>query len=121
MADQQQHGPGGYYSGKNKIPTVDKFLSSLDKDKKARDAEIDAAARQKQADRAGKGGAEAVPHQPSPPQKGGKQVTDPVTGKEIEVCSRETISFRKRILIHVDCRCQRGIRRPGQEPNPIGA
>ena len=41
MADDQTHYPGGHYSGRNKIPTVDKFLQSLDRDKKARDEAID--------------------------------------------------------------------------------
>lgn len=54
MADeeQQQHAPGGYYSGTlalgihdastdsrtggNKVPTINKFLANLDKDKKGR-------------------------------------------------------------------------------------
>lgn len=38
---QQQHGPGGHYSGHNPIPTVKQFVENLDKDKRQRDKEID--------------------------------------------------------------------------------
>ena len=35
MAEQQQqHMPGGHYSGVNPIPTVKKFIENLDKDKR---------------------------------------------------------------------------------------
>ena len=81
--DVQYAAPKGHYSGKNKIPTVDKFIQSLDKDKKDRDARIDAELAQRQ-DAAGAGG-DAVPHTPQKPIKGEKKVTDPVTGSEVEV------------------------------------
>lgn len=41
MASQEQHGPGGHYSGSNPIPTIAQFISNLDKDKKERDKNID--------------------------------------------------------------------------------
>ena len=83
--DVQYAAPKGHYSGKNKIPTVDKFIQSLDKDKKNRDAQIDAELSQRQ-NAAGAGG-DAVPHTPQKPIKGEKKVTDPVTGSEVEVNS----------------------------------
>lgn len=85
MADtpEVQHAaPKGHYSGSNKIPTVDKFLASFDKDKKARDAQIDNELRQRQT---ATGDGDAVPHQNQKPIKGGKVVTDPVTGNNVEV------------------------------------
>jgi len=84
MADQQQAVPGGHYSGSNKVPTINKFLESLDRDKKSRDKEIDEqkriAAQQKT------NGGDVVPHQNAPTAKKGQQtVTDPVTGKEVVI------------------------------------
>ena len=38
---EQQHAPGGHYSGQNKIPTVNQLLERLDGNKKERDREID--------------------------------------------------------------------------------
>lgn len=84
MADQQQSVPGGHYSGSNKVPTINKFLESLDRDKKNRDAEID---QQKNIATQEKNGTAAVtPHKNDLPQKKGqKTVTDPVTGKEVVI------------------------------------
>ncbi|KAF2190610.1 hypothetical protein K469DRAFT_721518 [Zopfia rhizophila CBS 207.26] len=86
MAEQQQqHMPGGHYSGANPVPTVKKFLDNLDKDKKERDRKLDEelAAQKKKTAKSG----EAVPHKP---QKLGikgtqKKVTDPTTGKEVVI------------------------------------
>jgi hypothetical protein len=84
MADQQQSVPGGHYSGSNKVPTINKFLENLDRDKKNRDKEIDEqkniASQQKNGDTG------IVPHQNAPKaKKGQKTVTDPVTGKEVVI------------------------------------
>jgi len=60
MADaQQQHAPGGHYSGSNKIPTINQFIEKLDRDKATRDKQID---EQKRAKATGATG-DAVPHQ----------------------------------------------------------
>ncbi|KAF2741026.1 hypothetical protein EJ04DRAFT_571759 [Polyplosphaeria fusca] len=89
MAEQQQKIPGGHYSGANPVPTVKKFLESLDKDKAERDRKIDESASTKQnggaATSTGTGG--AVPHRA---QKFGvkgtqKTVTDPTTGREVVI------------------------------------
>ena len=87
MADQQQSVPGGHYSGTNKIPTINKFIESLDRDKKNRDAEID---QQKDIARQERDGtattAPVTPHKNALPQKKGQKiVTDPVTGKEVVI------------------------------------
>lgn len=72
------------YSGHNKIPTVNEFLSRLDKDKKDRDAQIDARKKQQ---KSGGGGDDVQPHKNQAPKAGQNQktVTDPVTGKEIVI------------------------------------
>ncbi|KAF2148688.1 hypothetical protein K461DRAFT_261430 [Myriangium duriaei CBS 260.36] len=72
MADQQQqHAPGGYYSGNNRIPTVNQFLQKLDIEKKERDKAIDS---------------EATPHKNEKANKSElKTVTDPTTGKQVTI------------------------------------
>ncbi|ORY63986.1 uncharacterized protein BCR38DRAFT_409394 [Pseudomassariella vexata] len=78
MTDQEQRAPGGHYSGRNRIPNIQQFVASLDRDKKERDAKIDAS---------GQGGGQKVA-QPQVQQKNStnrKTVTDPVTGKEVEI------------------------------------
>ncbi|MCJ1418967.1 hypothetical protein MMC32_005318 [Xylographa parallela] len=74
--------PGAHYSGRNKIPTVDKFLKSLDRDKAERDRKIDEELRGR-AD----GRSDAVPHTPDKPDKAGsvKTVTDPTTGHQVQI------------------------------------
>lgn len=65
------------YSGANPVPTIKRWLESLDEDKKDRDKLIDEEERLKK-----KEGTKARP------QEGGKsrkKVTDPVTGKEVEI------------------------------------
>lgn len=83
MADEepmQQHAPGGHYSGHNKIPTINQFLDKLDKDKKQRDADIDAKGK------APAGSGDAVAHQNTlHPKENQKTVTDPTTGKDIVI------------------------------------
>lgn len=84
MADaQQQHAPGGHYSGTNKIPTINQFIEKLDRDKKERDHEID---EQRKA-RAHAGGGDAVPHKNSDlhAKENQQKVTDPTTGKEVVI------------------------------------
>ncbi|CAI6339567.1 unnamed protein product [Periconia digitata] len=91
---QQQHAPGGHYSGHNPVPTVKKFIENLDKDKVDRDRRIDQQAKTNKtkdpnaipASLATANG-EAVPHRP---QKAGiegtqKSVTDPTTGKQVVI------------------------------------
>lgn len=71
----QQHGPAAHWSAQNPIPSIQQFVENLDKDKKERDRRIDEEARQRQ-------------EQPEKPDKGkynARQVTDPVTGRDIEI------------------------------------
>lgn len=87
MAEQEtQHAPGGFYSGRNPVPTVKKFMENLDKDKAERDRVLDEEEKQKKhLERHNKHG-EAVPHQNKKPSKpSGKEVTDPVTGNKVRI------------------------------------
>ncbi|KAI0137408.1 hypothetical protein BJ170DRAFT_699423 [Xylariales sp. AK1849] len=78
-ADQQQHAPGGHYSGRNRIPNIQQFVASLDRDKKERDAQIDSSLKSNQQNKT------VTPHTPETKKPKGRMVTDPVTGKEIEI------------------------------------
>ena len=103
---QQQHGPGGHYSGHNPIPTVKQFVENLDKDKRERDRQIDERAK---AAKAQSGTAPTTPTKankktpattPKTPAQDGvqdhqlrqktiegteKTVTDPTTGREVVI------------------------------------
>lgn len=79
MAEQQK-APGGHYSAANPIPTIKKFIESLDRDKKERDRLIDEQQEQQKEE-------DVKPHRESERGKQGtrKKVTDPTTGKEVEI------------------------------------
>lgn len=79
---QQQYGPGGHWSGKNKIPTVGQFMERLDKDKKERDRQLDEEAKQKKL-----GGSDVQAHKNETKKETSAQqeVTDPVTGKQVTI------------------------------------
>ena len=78
--------PGGHYSGKNKIPTVNQFLERLDKDKKERDQQIDQERKQNKSHASQQNG-EAVPHKEQELAVKGsqKKVKDPTTGREVVI------------------------------------
>jgi hypothetical protein len=79
-----QHGPAGHWSAANPIPTIHKFVENLDKDKKDRDQRIDDELKRRKQNAREQGQSfdqEAADVQ----EKGTRQVTDPVTGKEIEI------------------------------------
>jgi hypothetical protein len=76
--------PGGHYSGKNPIPNVKKFIESLDKEKKERDAKIDADSKA----RKDVGGSDVMDHtegQPVGVKGTQKTVTDPTTGGQVQI------------------------------------
>jgi Ca2+-dependent lipid-binding protein len=80
-SNDHKKGPGNHYSAVNPIPNIQKFVANLDADKKARDAKIDQG-NQSHA------GSDVRDHQKS--QVSGvagtrKTVTDPTTGKEVEI------------------------------------
>jgi len=76
---------GQHYSGRNRVPNIKQFMESLDRDKKRRDAQIDA--HQDNTQQVG-GGPDVQDHVDTPPRKHGKNrriVRDPVTGKDVEI------------------------------------
>ena len=85
MADQQQqHAPGGHYSGRNRIPNIKEFVENLDRDKKDRDKKID-----EQKKQSGKPQGQGDIHEHVEQKTGGegteKTVTDPTTGREVTI------------------------------------
>lgn len=83
MADQQRRAPGGHYSGANPVPTIQKFVESLDRDKKDRDKGIEEERKMKLQPSQG----DATPHKAADAAKSGtrKTVTDPTTGNEVVI------------------------------------
>ena len=81
---QQQHMPGGHYSGVNPIPTVKKFIENLDKDKWERDRKLE---EQSIALKKANQNGEAKPHKEQQLGIKGtqKRVTDPTTGREVVI------------------------------------
>ncbi len=82
MAAEQEHvHPGGHYSGLNRIPNIKEFAAALDRDKKARDAKIDADLKANR-----KNNDITEHHAQSGLLAGhGRVVTDPVTGREVQI------------------------------------
>lgn len=78
---ESRHYPGGQpYSGTNRIPNIKQFVESLDRDKKERDAKLEADLRRNHQN------GELQAHVPT--QKPGKNrhtVKDPITGKDVEI------------------------------------
>ncbi|KAL5345148.1 hypothetical protein ACLOAV_010104 [Pseudogymnoascus australis] len=72
--------PGGHYSGRNPVPNIHKFLENMDRDKKARDAQM-------MAEQAAKSGqVEAHKDKRSKePTSSRKTVTDPTTGRQVQI------------------------------------
>lgn len=106
---QQQHAPGGHYSGKNPIPTVKQFVENLDRDKRERDKQIDERTKEVKTQggtapstppRTSKKTPATTPKTPKSPAQDGvedhkvqkrtvegteKTVTDPTTGREVVI------------------------------------
>ncbi|GMG24147.1 unnamed protein product [Aspergillus oryzae] len=88
----KNHRVGEHYGTHNPVPTIQKFLEHLEKDKQDRKAHEEAVtAREKEEDARG----EAKPHKPRKrPGKGKtRMVTDPTTGREIEVEDQDADSM----------------------------
>ena len=77
MSEDQKKVPGGHYSGANPIPNIQKFVESLDADKKERDRKINE----------GLTSGEIKDHVVPKAGVAGtrKKVTDPTTGREVEI------------------------------------
>jgi hypothetical protein len=81
MSNDHKKSPGGHYSGANPIPNIQRFVESLDADKKARDAKINEEMK-------AKGSSDIQPHKQGQPvgvAGSRKTVTDPTTGREVQV------------------------------------
>ena len=102
MSDDDQESPprqqkapestAGYWSGKNKIPTVGQFIQRLDKDKQQRDQEIDQRSKEERSHHGhrkpgGSGGddVQAQQDESMEPSDSQKKVTDPTTGRQVLV------------------------------------
>ncbi|KAI1101909.1 hypothetical protein F4804DRAFT_283167 [Jackrogersella minutella] len=82
MASEQNHQfPGGHYSGRNRVPNIKEFVAGLDKDKRERDAKIDAQLK------ANRKNGDIKEHKNDVEQftGHGRVVTDPVTGNETTI------------------------------------
>lgn len=81
MADPihaQQQKSGKPWSGTNKIPNINEFVANLDRSKAERDKAIDQ-------NGSASSSAQVTPHKNEKPKTKGKEVTDPVTGKQIVI------------------------------------
>ncbi|KAL9082833.1 MAG: hypothetical protein Q9159_006164 [Coniocarpon cinnabarinum] len=88
MSDEQVQVPGGHYSGKNKIPTINQFLERLDRDKAQRDQQIEAQNKAKKSGQkeSSEQDGDAVPHKDELPVTGAqKKVKDPTSGREVVI------------------------------------
>ena len=87
---QERHYPGGQpYSGTNRIPNIKQFMEGLDRDKKERDAQLEAQVKQNQQNTQlsqNLDNGEAQAHVPTKkPGKNRRTVKDPVTGRDVEI------------------------------------
>ena len=89
-AGDAKYGPGGHYSGRNPVPTIQKFMANLDSDKKERDRQI-AEQRKAENSKPPSAGTDVKDHsgheegQPKGVKGTAKTVTDPTTGKEVVI------------------------------------
>jgi hypothetical protein len=82
MSNDHKKGPGGHYSGANPIPNIQNFVDSLNQDKKQRGANNNEETKA----RAAQGGAkDHAPSQPTGVLGTRKTVTDPTTGREVQI------------------------------------
>jgi hypothetical protein len=82
MSTNEKKVPGGHYSGRNPVPNIQRFIESLDSQKKQRDAKLEDEMK------ANKGNGEVRDHTQvrSVGVKGTrKTVTDPTTGNQVQI------------------------------------
>jgi hypothetical protein len=78
-----QHRVGEHWSGNNPVPTIGRFIERLQADQQDREAHQKASASKRHDEQKDEN---AVPHRPQKVGKGRtREVTDPTTGREIEV------------------------------------
>lgn len=92
---------GQHYSGRNRVPNIQEFMAQLDREKKERDAQIDA--RLQSNDKNG----EVTEHQnrdEKAERKDARWVRDPVTGKDVQI--RDAKLDYKKAAEDPQVRCQ---------------
>jgi hypothetical protein len=82
MSANEKRAPGGHYSGKNPIPNIQRFIESLDADKKHRDAQLESQLKANQFNGEVK---EHTEGQPTGVKGTRKVVTDPTTGNQVQI------------------------------------
>lgn len=89
MSTQHKKTPGSHYSGTNPVPNIQRFVENLDSEKKERDRKIDEESKAKRGQRASaKDGIDVKDHeakQPTGVPRSRKTVTDPTTGKQVQI------------------------------------
>ncbi|KAL6400771.1 putative transmembrane protein [Ilyonectria robusta] len=86
-AEQTVVPPGGqHYSAQNRVPNIQEFVQSLDRQKKERDAAIDEQLKQNKVPAEAKDQTNA----PDPKHKTTRKVRDPVTGKDVDIQDADT-------------------------------
>lgn len=84
--ETQHHHPGSHWSARNPVPTIQKFVENLDKDKKERDRKIDEKKKQKnQEHEKSREDAAEKGERASGSSQRSRKVTDPTTGREVEI------------------------------------
>jgi len=78
----QKRAPGGHYSGRNPVPNIQRFIESLDAEKKNRDAQLEA---EMKANRSNGEVKDHVESQPKGVKGTRKTVTDPTTGNQVQI------------------------------------
>jgi hypothetical protein len=78
----QKKAPGGHYSGRNPVPNIQRFIESLDAEKKNRDAQLEA---EMKANRSNGEVKDHVEGQPKGVKGTRKTVTDPTTGNQVQI------------------------------------
>lgn len=87
METQHRH-PGGHWSARNPVPTIQKFIETLDKDKKERDRKIDGDSKNKKQEHRKDKSRESTfdrEERAARSSQRSRRVTDPTTGREIEI------------------------------------
>jgi hypothetical protein len=82
MSTDHKTAPGGHYSGKNPVPNIQRFIESLDSEKKQRDARIEA---EMNANLSGGDIHDHVEGEPKGVKDTRKFVTDPTTGNQVQI------------------------------------
>ena len=82
MSNNQKRLPGGHYSGNNPIPNIQRFIDSMDAEKKNRDAKIN---EEMKANKARNDVKDHADLQPTGVKGTRKTVTDPTTGKNVQI------------------------------------